>query len=150
MAVPTKYPENGAKRNGPEKNWGRPSGGTDYLLARPGRYFTPAVNQDTGQHVKRRDGPDNLTIQQRNQPPSKNGNRRASRPACGGRVSRNSRGLSKAIQCGLICAHETARDSVGLQGLRGQPKQPSPCDVVYQRYNGEQRPNPTILAKQTR
>ena len=32
----------GAKRNAQAKNWGRPSGGTDFLLARPGWDFKPS------------------------------------------------------------------------------------------------------------
>ena len=52
-------------------------------------------------------------------------NRRALRLACGD-GEWNSNGLSEAIHSGLICAHDTARNAIGLQGLRGQPEDASP------------------------
>src|ERR1700684_2976639 len=40
MSQRSKPPQSGAQRTGQAENWGRPSGGTDFLLARPGGGFS--------------------------------------------------------------------------------------------------------------
>src|ERR1700677_1682642 len=40
MSHRTKPPQSGAQRTGQAENWGRPSGGTDFPLARPGGGFS--------------------------------------------------------------------------------------------------------------